>query len=132
MKCIAKMKAFYNGSIVNVGEMFEIDNCPDWAKPATSEIAENKLAPDEMPEEINFVNNEENNIPDIPVSVKSVKVQEMPLDDLDEKTPEELNTILDDLINEGIQANILLDGVENKSQVEQIRELRNLLGYKGE
>ena len=128
MKCMAIMRAFYNGSIINPGQTFDIEKCPNWAKPVEQTVLTEKNL-SKTPEDVDFKPNDEN----IPFGISnSAETQDNPVDDLDTKTPEELNTILDDLINEGIQANILLDGVEDKTPVEQIRELRNLLGYKGE
>lgn len=140
MKCIAKEKGFFNGVLIKPNQTFDAKECPAWAKPLKKNKSEEDVkVQDNTPVEpkedgIEFKPNEPEEgiiVDDDEPQNESVQ-NESVNDDLETKTPEEINTILDNLINEGIQANILLDGVENKTPVEQIRELRNLLGYKGE
>lgn len=118
MKIIAKMRAFYNDRIIKVGEIIDIkrENCPDWAEPVNKSAKEDK--------------------PEIP-KADEVTTHPEPLPQRDEgntpsnkyagKSPEELEKILEDLQNKGLEINYMVDDTENKTVLAQIEELEQAI-----
>ncbi|MBQ8475709.1 hypothetical protein IJ531_01455 [bacterium] len=97
-KAIVQYDTFYKGTYLKKGEIIEYDN----------------------------------NLPDfariVPDEVNSQSEQLNLLDNLENKSEEELNKILDDLIIKGIEKNILLDDAQDLTTIEQIAKWQELLG----
>ena len=106
MKCIANEKGFYDGTIVKPNEIFNAKECPSWAKPlkenAKSENKKAEGAPVKEEEQVNTVIYTQNPIEGgTPAPVKEDEVKDentehqpsLGEDDLDTKTPKELENI---------------------------------------
>lgn len=113
MKVMCKIKAFYKGSIVKVGQILEISDkkCPSWAKPinATAEL------------EKSGENNNPNNT-----------AKENTENDITKKSEAELTKMLDDLITKCCEKNLAPEGLEKLTVVEQIKKLQAELEKSGE
>lgn len=129
IKIVAKQRAFFNGEIIKPGTILNIkgDKIPSWAKRVGSGKTEETKTPPAPPEQNS--NGQQTLIPPVePVSTvepENNNGDENPPAELDlsGKTEEELNTILDELITKGLEANVYLENTEGKSVVEQIQEL---------
>ena len=148
MKIQAKRKAFFKGAIIKVGEVIDItgNKCPDWAK----KIGEDKPAPKQPEQQKNEPQQPETKTGDEQLKLGDgeqtpsgetivagdggvfVDNGEQPeqteqKDEFAGKTDAEILAELDTLITKGIEKNIMLEDVENKTPIQQIVELRELL-----
>ena len=108
--------AFFNNIYLNKGAIIDlnIDECPSWAevigeKPKAKEAEKEENKPDSLAEVEN--NNEDK------------KEEDKPIFDEVEKQKE----YLEELLNKAFDKGILLEGTENKTVDEQIKELEELL-----
>lgn len=156
MKIVAKRKAFYKGAIIKIGEVLTIGNnvpIPTWAKRVSGKAEETEgeqiviTAPQQ--------NTPQNPQPETPVTDAgegkgedkdetdkteetegdkdesagdaATSVEVIP-DDLKDKSDEELAEMLNKLLDAGCEKGIMLEDTENKTIVEQIKELQEKLG----
>ena len=140
--CIALSRAYYNARIIKPGEKFTFkgDACPVWAKPVNPKKTEQvkqdtpeqtKIPLDNTPvksgENVEVVTAGDGGVFEVPGENKGDTATEAVIpEDLAGKTEEELSEILEDLLTQGLNKNIMLDGT-NKTIIEQIVELRNVL-----
>jgi hypothetical protein len=124
MKIYALRKAFFKGEIIRIGQIVEIsgNKVPSWGKKVASEKDE---TPNQKPTDENKkVVDNENTTGEKDETPKS---DEVAVDEFEGKSEEEILKILDELITKSLEKNILLENVENKTPIEQIKELRELL-----
>lgn len=112
MKVTANIKVFYKGTIYKPGDKVDIKGniAPSWAKeykPVKEEKQVKAVETNKTPEESNS--------------------DETSTDKYANKTPEELENILDDLINKSIEKDITIEDADKKSVIEQIMELEKKL-----
>ena len=154
MKIMALRRAFFNGSIIRTGEILDIkgNTVPSWAKKIDNKKEDenanaNQKGNNEQSEgtpataDNGNVANININVGDesVPVQVsvndtnESEKVPAEPaaeenvVDELADKTEEELLEILNKLIDETVAKGITLENAENKTVIEQIKELQELV-----
>lgn len=131
IKAIAKIRAFYNGAIIKPGQRFDfkgdVYSLPTWAKAVATQENTQKGQTPQSPSEQNQQGSQ--NQPQNDNTENGVKELEIP-EDLKGKTVGELGVILDELITKGLDANIELDNIENKTVIEQIIELRTKLAQR--
>lgn len=119
MKVLCKIKAFFNGRIINPGEILDLDKCPSWAK--VIDDKDNVYTSDKTPVE---------NV-DLGTKKDSGQVQDNNLaneiiekpDEFTDKSPEELEQKLDALLTKGLDFGIMIDGLEKLTIKEQIEKL---------
>ncbi len=118
MKVMCKIKAFYKGSIVKVGQIIEITDkkCPPWAKQISGSVSSEKSELDKSGES-NNPNHTENESTD---------------NELEKKSDAELAKILDDLITKCCEKNLAPEGLEKLTVIEQIKTLQSELDKSGE
>ena len=154
MKIMALRRAFFNGSIIRTGEILDIkgNTVPSWAKKIDNKKEDenanaNQKGNNEQSEGTSATADNGNaaNI-NINVGDESVPVQlsvndtneseeataestaeENVVDELADKTEEELLEILNKLIDETVAKGITLENAENKTVIEQIKELQELV-----
>lgn len=154
MKIMALRRAFFNGSIIRTGEILDIkgNTVPSWAKKidnkkedenanvnqkgnneqseGTSAIADNgnaaniniNVGDESVPVQISV--NDTNESEEAPAESAA---EENVVDELANKTEEELLEILNKLIDETVAKGITLENAENKTVIEQIKELQELV-----
>lgn len=136
LKLIAKQNGFIDGTYRVKGEIFYSKVCPPWAEIIEGGTpVENPKEPEVQnePQEKEGENTPDDNPAGVPVD--EVKEDNTPddgttPDEFEGKTEQEIQMVLDDLINQGIEKGILLDDAGKLSVREQIAELRKLLDIK--
>lgn len=126
MKIVALRKALWCGEIIRVGQIVEIkgNKVPAWGKKVgketeTTPVETPKNAPQDTPQETKTPEQQP-----LPTTEETTPVE---VDEFAGKTDEEILAELDALITKGIEKNIMLDDIENKTPVQQILELREKL-----
>ena len=127
MKVIAKIRAFYNGTIVRVGEQIEFKGkkCPSWAEKVGDKEEEKK---EEKIDEVVEENN--SSVVDVPVDVvpvyDTVEEDVVSQDAAEDDDDAELAKIADELLTKAIENGITID-TENKTVKEIVEELQEVL-----
>lgn len=138
MKVVCKIRAFSQNRIIVPGEILELqtDKCPSWAK----EIVE---APENKAEDtvivagdggVHVIPQDENKTQEGTVPPKEAVQQELQItvtNELAQKSEEELAEMLDDLITRACEKEVIVDGLEKLSVIEQIQTLELELMKKG-
>lgn len=128
MKVLCKIRAFFNGRIIKPGEILDLDKCPSWAK--VIDDKDNVYTSDKTPVE---------NV-DLGTKKDSGQVQDNNLaneiiekpDEFTDKSPEELEQKLDELLTKGLDLGIMIDGLEKLTIKEQIEKLETEINKKSE
>lgn len=150
IKIQALRRAFYNGEIIRAGQILTIasNKVPAWAKRIGKETPDEDAAKTQKKDEGKAPAGEQQQLNINPDEQKVEDETQTPDDAGNENitnpdgqnadvvnefanmTDKEIAQVLDELITKGIEAGIVLEGVENKTPVEQIQELRKRLEEK--
>ena len=130
MKILCKIRAFSKERIIKPGTILEMDECPSWGKviddgdkcETVVEQKETTIVADDSTAENNEL---------VPDADNATDVNENQDEDV-EKTPEELEQKLDELLTKGLDLGIMIDGLEKLTIKEQIEKLETEINKKSE
>lgn len=130
MKILCKIRAFSKGRIIKPGTILDMDECPSWGKVIDNgdkcetvvEQKETTIVADDSTAENNKL---------VPDADNATDVNENQDEDV-EKTPEELEQKLDELLTKGLDLGIMIDGLEKLTIKEQIEKLETEINKKSE
>lgn len=125
MKILCKIRAFSKGRIIKPGTILDMDECPSWGKviddgdkcetvveqKETTIVADDKAQVSDADNANDVIENKDEDV---------------------EKTPEELEQKLDELLTKGLDLGIMIDGLEKLTIKEQIEKLETEINKKSE